>query len=98
MTKLVAYLRGNDLDRQREVVEKYAIEHGCDVLATYTEVDRIERPIRSAVIAAARESGASILVASLDRFSRDVSLVNAIQGEGIQIIVCQSVEGEDSVV
>lgn len=65
------------LDAQLEACKRLAEYEGLEVVGTYTEVcsgkvDPMERPIFKTAIADAIKSGAKLLIAKLDRFSRDV--------------------------
>jgi DNA invertase Pin-like site-specific DNA recombinase len=87
MTKAVAYLRvstegqgksGLGIEAQREAVARYATTNGLDVVAEYVETETgkgknalAKRPELSAALAQAKREKATLLVAKLDRLSRN---------------------------
>ncbi|MFM6158785.1 MAG: recombinase family protein, partial [Sphaerospermopsis kisseleviana] len=65
------------LDAQLEACKRLVKYEGLDVVAIYEEsisgkVDPMERPIFKTAITDAINSGSKLLIAKLDRFSRDV--------------------------
>lgn len=83
MKKIVAYTRvstkqqGIGLDAQLTIIENYAAAHGCEIIARYSEKESgketINRPQLHAAIATCKQTGAVLVVAKLDRLSRDVA-------------------------
>jgi DNA invertase Pin-like site-specific DNA recombinase len=87
----VAYLRvstreqgksGLGLDAQRDRIERFAASEGVNILAWHTEVetgkgsDALERrPELASALAHARRARCHVLVAKLDRLSRDVAFI-----------------------
>src|SRR5690242_3306789 len=101
----VAYLRvsseqqgrsGLGLDAQRQAVERFAAEHGFTVLETYTEVetgkgaDALDRrPQLAAGLRRARAERCPVLVAKLDRLSRDVAFVSGLMAQRVPFVVAE---------
>jgi DNA invertase Pin-like site-specific DNA recombinase len=86
MTKFVAYFRvstvrqgqfGLGLEAQQAAVQNF-LRGDAQLVATFTEVEsgkKNERPQLSAAIARARQQGAVLLVAKLDRLARNVAFL-----------------------
>jgi DNA invertase Pin-like site-specific DNA recombinase len=95
--KAIAYYRvstqkqgqsGLGLEAQRAAVEQYAAGRGLTIIDDYTEVEtgtskRARVEIQWA-IDAAREAGAVLLIAKLDRLARNVSFVSALMESGVK--------------
>lgn len=93
--KIVAYYRvstakqgrsGLGLDAQRNAVETYARQFGATVVAEFTDVEsgkHADRPGLENARLAAIAHGAAIVVASLDRLSRDVEFIARLMNEGV---------------
>lgn len=97
MTNFVTYFRvstakqgrsGLGLDAQREAVRRF-VREGDKVAATFTEVEsgrNSERPQLATAMAHARKIGAKVLIAKLDRLSRDVEFVARLLKSDVRII------------
>jgi DNA invertase Pin-like site-specific DNA recombinase len=102
MAKLIAYYRvstkrqgdsGLGLEGQRAAVETYARQQGASIVASYTEVEsgkRSDRPELAKAIAHAKRSKAVLVVAKLDRLSRNVAFLSAIMESGIEFVACDN--------
>lgn len=98
MQKYVAYYRvstarqghsGLGLEAQRAVVEAHC--SGCQLLASYTDVEsgkNNERPQLRAALAAARQAGATLVIAKLDRLSRNVAFIAQLMEAGVEFVAC----------
>jgi DNA invertase Pin-like site-specific DNA recombinase len=102
---LVAYFRvstgrqgrsGLGLDAQRQAVARFAQDQGQDVVAEFTEVetgkgaDALERrPQLKAALAEAKRRKCSIVVAKLDRLSRDVAFISGLMAQRVPFIVAE---------
>jgi DNA invertase Pin-like site-specific DNA recombinase len=94
--KVVAYYRvstakqgrsGLGLDAQLAAVENYARQFGATVVAEFTDVEsgKVDaRPGLEAARLAALAHGAAIVVATLDRLSRDVAFIAGLMKEGVR--------------
>jgi len=78
---------GLGLDAQRERCVQFAMQNGMDMVESYTEVetgkgsDALDRrPQLAAALAAARRLRCPVLVAKLDRLSRDVHFIAGLMG------------------
>jgi len=94
MTKYVAYFRvsttkqgrsGLGLEAQQEAVKHYADR----IIHSFTEIESGKNDSRiqlAAAIELCRTSGASLLIAKLDRLSRKASFLLTLRDSGVQII------------
>src|SRR5271170_3200265 len=105
MEQAIAYYRvstqsqgrsGLGLDAQMTAVRAFCSSHGIALLATYSEVetgkgsDALDRrPQLSAALAAARKAKCEIVVAKLDRLSRDVHFISGLMAHRVPFIVAE---------
>ena len=94
MKKYIAYYRvstarqgesGLGIDGQREAIRAYA----DSVISEYTEIESGKndmRPKLQAAIAEARKTGATLLIAKLDRLSRNVGFIARLQESNIAFV------------
>ena len=94
MKTAVAYYRvstseqgksGLGLEAQREAIERFAQAEGFTVIASFQEIetgkgaDALDRrPVLAAALAAAKKEDCPILIAKLDRLSRDVHFISGL--------------------
>lgn len=104
-TPLFAYLRvstshqgksGLGIDAQREAIHRFAATEELSVFDEFVEVetgkgaDALERrPRLAAAVAAARLSGGAVVVAKLDRLSRDVAFVASLMSQRVPFVVAE---------
>jgi DNA invertase Pin-like site-specific DNA recombinase len=100
--KLVAYYRvstkrqgdsGYGLDAQRASVARFVASNGAIVVAEFTEVesgtkDDRKRPQLGAAIERCRLTGASLVVAKLDRLARNAGFVHRLRDSGVDFVCC----------
>lgn len=100
----IAYLRvsttgqgrsGLGLEAQREAVARFCAAEGLTVAAEYVEVETAKgsdalarRPQLTAALAHAKRLGCAVVVAKLDRLSRDVAFISALMAQGVPFVVC----------
>jgi hypothetical protein len=104
MQPAVAYVRvstreqghsGLGLDAQRAALARFAEQEQFNIIATFTEVasakgDEIERrPQLKAALQPARKAKAPVLVAKLDRLSRDVHFISGLMAHRVPFIVSE---------
>lgn len=105
MRPVVAYFRvstakqgkdGLGIEAQRAAIVRFAEAEDCEVLGEYLEVetgkgaDALDRrPQLAAALAAARKHKAAVLVAKLDRLSRDVHFVSGLMAHRVPFIVAE---------
>jgi len=98
--RYVAYFRvstqkqgrsGLGLDAQKQAVSDYLHQFGGALIAEFMEVESGKRPDRPEFTKAAdyaELSNATLLVAKLDRLSRDLHFVTSLQKRGIKFKLC----------
>jgi DNA invertase Pin-like site-specific DNA recombinase len=105
MSPIVAYLRvstagqgrsGLGLDGQRAAIERFAAENGFTVAAEFVEVetgkgaDALERrPELAAALKRAKAERCAVVVAKLDRLSRDVAFVAGLMAQRVPFVVAE---------
>lgn len=80
---------GLGLDAQREAVRRYVQEVGGSLLAEHTEVEsgkNPNRPIIAAAIAECRKQRAVLLIAKLDRLSRNVAFISRLMDGAVDFV------------
>lgn len=96
--KIVAYMRvstarqgasGLGLEAQSKAIGDYAIQKGAAVLASFTEVEsgkNNQRPELERALHLAKVTGATLVIAKLDRLSRNASFLLALRDSGVKFI------------
>src|SRR5450759_1516123 len=96
----VSYLRvstreqgasGLGLEAQRAAVESFTASHGYQVVAEYQDVEsgkHNERPGLRHALADAKARRATLLIAKLDRLSRNASFIMALRDSGVSFVAC----------
>ena len=103
--KVVSYLRvstaqqgksGLGLEAQRERIEQFAAAEGLEIIGEFVEVetgkgaDALDRrPQLAAALSTARLHQAPVLVAKLDRLSRDVAFISGLMAQRVPFIVAE---------
>lgn len=102
MKKLIAYLRvstkqqgasGLGIEGQRTAVENYAKQTGAEVAFWYTEVEsgkRTDRPELGKALSHARRIKAVLVVAKLDRLSRNVRFLANLLESNVEFVACDN--------
>lgn len=105
MASLVAYLRvstgqqgksGLGIEAQREAVQRFADANGHEIAAEYVEIetgkgsDALDRrPQLAAALAMARKLKCAVVVAKLDRLSRDVHFISGLMAQRVPFVVAE---------
>lgn len=105
MKTAIAYIRvstsrqgksGLGLDAQREAISRFARAEGFDLIGERVEVetgkgsDALERrPELRAALDDARKAGAVVIVAKLDRLSRDVAFIAGLMAKRVPFVVAE---------
>src|SRR3981189_803875 len=105
MTSAIAYYRvstqqqgrsGLGVEAQRAAVARFAAAEGIEIAAEHTEVetgkgaDALDRrPELAAALAEARKAKCPVLVAKLDRLSRDVHFISGLMSHRVPFIVAE---------
>lgn len=104
--KYVAYYRvstkkqsksGLGLEAQKQMVETFAEANG-QLIADFVEVESGRNDQRIELIKAmafAKRSGASLLIAKLDRFSRRVSFIATMMEKGVPLVIAEMPNATD---
>lgn len=108
MTKAVAYYRvstakqgasGLGLEAQREAVESMCTSRGWEIIAPpFTEIEsgkRDDRPELAAAIERCRLTGAVLVVAKLDRLTRNLAFLATLQDSGIKFVAADMPEANE---
>lgn len=105
--RLVAYERvstarqgasGLGLEAQRRAIDDHARSRGAEVLARFTEVEsgrRADRPELAKALHLARVTGAVLVIAKLDRLSRNAAFLLALRDAGVRFVACDMPEAND---
>jgi len=100
--KLVGYRRvstrgqgesGLGLEAQEAAIDAHVQATGCTLVATYDEVEsgkRSDRPTLARAIAHARRVGATLVIAKLDRLSRNVAFLSRLMESGVEFVACDN--------
>lgn len=87
---------GLGIEAQREAIARFAEAEGVTILAEHVEIetgkgsDAIERrPVLSAALAAARKAKCPVIVAKLDRLSRDVTFIAGLMSQRVPFTVAE---------
>jgi DNA invertase Pin-like site-specific DNA recombinase len=100
--RFIAYFRvstarqgrsGLGLEAQQEAVRQYLASVGGTVVATFTEVEtgkRNARPELSRALAACKRYKAKLVIAKLDRLSRNVAFLSAMMDGKTEFIACDN--------
>jgi DNA invertase Pin-like site-specific DNA recombinase len=105
LQRAIAYLRvstqrqgrsGLGLEAQRTAIERFAETQGMAIIATFTEIetgkgaDALERrPELASALEHARKERCPVVVAKLDRLSRDVAFIANLMVERVPFIVAE---------
>ena len=103
--RVTAYIRvstqgqgksGLGIEAQRKAIADFAAREGFEVVAEHVEVetgkgsDALDRrPVLAAALAAARKIKGAVIVAKLDRLSRDVAFVAGLMAQRVPFIVAE---------
>lgn len=105
--KVVAYYRvstsgqgrsGLGLEAQRAAVAQYCGGRGCKMIGEFTEVEsgKVDtRPELAKALHLAKVTGATLVVAKLDRLSRNVAFLAALQESGARFVAADMPEANE---
>ena len=105
--RLVAYERvstarqgasGLGLEAQRQTIEAFAASRGAEVLARFTEVEsgrKADRPELAKALHLAKVTGATLVIAKLDRLSRNAAFLLALRDSGVRFVAVDMPEAND---
>ncbi len=99
-TKFVSYyrvstdkqgLQGNGIEAQRQSVARYLTSLDCELLASFEEVEsgaNNKRPELAAAMKLAKSKKAILVIAKLDRLSRNAAFLLQLQDSGVDFVAC----------
>lgn len=88
---------GLGLEAQRAAVEAYC-KGRCNVLAEFTEIEsggKDNRPVLAEAIHYAKVTNAKLIVAKLDRLTRDLHFVTSLQKSGVKFVAADNPDAND---
>ncbi len=86
------------LEAQRRVIEDFAATRGAEVVARFTEVEsgrKADRPELAKALHMAKVTGATLVIAMLDRFSRKAAFLLALRDSGVRFLAYDMPEAND---
>lgn len=89
---------GLGLQAQRTTIDAYAASRGAEVLARFTEVEsgkRADRPELAKALHLAKVTGATLVIAKLDRLSRNAAFLLALRDSGVRFVAVDLPEAND---
>jgi DNA invertase Pin-like site-specific DNA recombinase len=92
-------ISGLGLEAQQAEVKRFA--NNNKLIAEYTEVESGKKDKRPQLLAALEQcakTGATLLIAKLDRLSRNVSFIEALKERGVKFICCDMPEANELVI
>ncbi|MDG4904543.1 MULTISPECIES: recombinase family protein [unclassified Mesorhizobium] len=105
MKPAISYLRvstngqgrsGLGLEAQRQAIARFAEAEGFDITSEFVEIETgkgadalSRRPQLAKALAVAKKAGCSIVVAKLDRLSRDVAFISGLMARRVPFIVAE---------
>tara|TARA_R110002124_G_scaffold159007_2_gene326195 strand:- start:1330 stop:2100 length:771 start_codon:yes stop_codon:yes gene_type:complete len=105
--KAIAYYRvstasqgrsGLGLDAQRHAVQQLAMQRGLSILAEFTEVEtgrRDDRPVLKKALARAKLTEATLVIAKLDRLSRNAAFLLTLRDSGARFLAADIPDAND---
>lgn len=91
-------LSGLGLAAQRTSIEAFAESRGATVAATFTEIEsgrKADRPELAKALHHAKVTGATLLIARLDRLSRNAAFLLTLRDSGVRFIACDMPAAND---
>jgi DNA invertase Pin-like site-specific DNA recombinase len=89
---------GLGLEAQRQAIDRFSALKGAEVLARFTEVESGKNPSRpelTAAIRSARVTGATLIIAKLDRLSRNAAFLLTLRDSGVRFLAVDVPEAND---
>ena len=89
-------LQGNGIEAQKRAVARYLASMDCELVGSFEEVEsgaNNKRPQLTAAIQLAKSKKAVLVIAKLDRLSRNAAFLLQLQDSGIDFIACGVVLG-----
>jgi DNA invertase Pin-like site-specific DNA recombinase len=105
--KIVSYLRvstrqqgisGLGLDAQRVAIDAYAVQRHAKVFETFTEIESGKVNARPELVKAlhlAKVTGATLVIAKLDRLSRNAAFLLTLRDSGVRFVAADLPDAND---
>ena len=105
--RLVAYERvstarqgrsGLGLEAQRQAIDRFAAERSATILARFTEIESgrlATRPELEKALQLARLTGATLVIAKLDRLSRNAAFLLTLRDSGVRFLAVDMLDAND---
>jgi len=84
-------LQGNGIEAQKQAVARYLASLDCELLANFEEVEsgaNNKRPQLAAALQLAKAKKAVLVIAKLDRLSRNAAFLLQLQDSGVDFVAC----------
>ncbi len=89
---------GLGLEAQRKSIEAFAAARGAEVPARFTEVEsgrKADRPELARALHLAKVTGATLVIAKLDRLSRNAAFLLTLRDSGVRFLAVDMPEAND---
>ena len=89
---------GLGLEAQRKAIDDFAASRGATLLGRFTEVEsgrKADRPELAKALDLARLTGSTLLIAKLDRLSRNAAFLLTLRDSGVSFLACDMPEAND---
>ena len=89
---------GLGLEAQRKVIDDFATSKGAEVIARFIEVESgrlAGRPELAKALHLAKVTGATLLIAKLDRLSRNAAFLLTLRVSGVRFVAADMPEAND---
>jgi len=105
--RIISYLRvstsqqeksGLGLESQRDIVNQYAKNNGADIIDEFIEVEsgaNNKRGVLSKALLAGRVKNAVLVIAKLDRLSRNVAFLASLIDSGVKFVCCDNPQANE---
>jgi DNA invertase Pin-like site-specific DNA recombinase len=84
-------LQGNGIEAQKQAVARYLTSMDCELVGSFEEVEsgaNNKRPQLASAIQLAKSKKAVLVIAKLDRLSRNAAFLLQLQDSGIDFVAC----------
>jgi DNA invertase Pin-like site-specific DNA recombinase len=89
---------GLGLEAQRKTIDDFAASRSADLIGRFTEVEsgkRADRPELEKALALSKLTGATLVIAKLDRLSRNAAFLLTLRDSGVRFLAVDMPEAND---
>lgn len=89
---------GLGLEAQRKAIDDFAASRGAEVIGRFTEVEsgrKADRPELEKALQLAKLTGATLVIAKLDRLSRNAAFLLTLRDSGVRFLAADMPEAND---